>query len=54
MQSKVGLAVLLKDYEFRLNPKVKTPLRMNPRSLVLTADGEVWLDVRKVGESQRF
>lgn len=48
MQSKVGLAVLLKDYEFTLNPKTRTPLKMNARSMVLTADGGVWLDVKKL------
>lgn len=48
MQSKVGLAVLLKDYEFRVNPQTKMPLKMNPRSMILTVDGGVWLDVKKV------
>lgn len=50
MQSKVGLSVLLKDYEFSLNPKTSTPLKMNARSMVLTADGVVWLDVKKLEE----
>lgn len=46
-QSKVGLAVLLKKYKFTLNSKTKTPLTMEPRNLILTPLGGIWLNVEK-------
>lgn len=47
-QSKVGLAVLLQNYRFYLNSRTKTPLTMAPRSLVLAAEGGIWLDVQRI------
>ncbi|KAF2894087.1 hypothetical protein ILUMI_12097 [Ignelater luminosus] len=46
MQVKVGLTVLLKNYVFALNYKTRTPLKMNPASFMLTALGDIWLDVK--------
>ncbi|XP_044260375.1 cytochrome P450 6A1-like [Tribolium madens] len=48
MQSKVGLTSLLKNYRFTVNEKTKEPLKMQVRSLILAAEGEIWLDAHKL------
>ncbi|KAB0791870.1 hypothetical protein PPYR_03670 [Photinus pyralis] len=48
MQTKVALAVLLKNCKFALNSKTETPLKMDPRSFVLSTLGGVWLTATKV------
>ncbi|KAF2902947.1 hypothetical protein ILUMI_03247 [Ignelater luminosus] len=48
MQVRVGLIVLLQKYVFTLNNKTKTPLKMKPFSIVLSALGDIWLDVKKI------
>nr|QZM07459.1 cytochrome P450 monooxygenase CYP6TA1 [Lasioderma serricorne] len=47
LQSKVGLAVLLKEFEFSVNQKTKEPLKMAARGSVLSAEGGIWLDVTR-------
>ncbi|XP_063930103.1 probable cytochrome P450 6a23 [Zophobas morio] len=48
MQSKVGLTTLLKNYKFTVNKKTLEPLKMKVTSVVLAAEGEVWLNAEKV------
>lgn len=48
MQSKIGLAVLLKSYRFKLSDKTKVPLVFEPSSFVLTAEGGIWLDCTRI------
>jgi cytochrome P450 family 6 len=48
MQTKVGLTTLLRNFKFTVNEKTKEPLKMNPASLVLSAQGEIWLDAHKI------
>ncbi|KAK5638806.1 hypothetical protein RI129_013101 [Pyrocoelia pectoralis] len=48
MQTKVALTVLLKNYKFVLNSKTETPLKMDPRSFVLSAVNGIWLNAAKV------
>ncbi|XP_970556.2 cytochrome P450 6a2 isoform X1 [Tribolium castaneum] len=48
VQSKVGLTSLLKNYIFKVNKKTIEPLKMQARSLILAAEGEIWLDVYKL------
>ncbi|KAK4878618.1 hypothetical protein RN001_011124 [Aquatica leii] len=48
LQMKIGLAVLLKNYKFSINQKTQLPLKMNPKPLVLTPIGSIWLNVEKV------
>lgn len=50
MQSKVGLAVLLKNFEFSVNAKTRNPLKLNPKSFITHAEGEIWLNARKIEE----
>ena len=47
MQSKVGLTTLLKNYKFTVNKKTLEPLKMKVTSVVLAAEGEVWLNAEK-------
>ncbi|KAF2886191.1 hypothetical protein ILUMI_19982 [Ignelater luminosus] len=48
MQTKVGLAVLLRNYKFSLNHKTKTPLKMDPFSFILSVEGGIWLNAEKL------
>lgn len=48
MQTKVGLTVLLKNYLFSVNKKTKVPFVMDRFSFILTNDGGIWLDIKKV------
>jgi cytochrome P450 family 6 len=48
MQSKVGLASLLKHYKFTVNKKTMEPLKMRANSFVPTAEGGIWLDAEKL------
>lgn len=48
MESKVGLALLLKNFEFFPSSKTEEPLQYNPQSLVLAANGEIWLTAKKI------
>nr|AJF11711.1 cytochrome P450 monooxygenase 6b [Rhyzopertha dominica] len=49
MQTKVGLATLLRNFRFTLNPKTNDPLVMDPAHFLLSAKDGVWLDVEKIG-----
>lgn len=48
MQTKVGLAVLLSRYQVSLNEKTKLPIVFDPKSIILTALGGIWLNVKKI------
>jgi cytochrome P450 family 6 len=48
MQSKVGIASLLKQYKFTVSKKTMEPLKFKPRSLTPAAEGEIWLDAEKI------
>lgn len=48
MQSKLGLVSLLKHYRFTVSRKTKEPLKMKSNSLVLSAEGEIWLNMCKI------
>ncbi|RZC40140.1 p450 domain containing protein [Asbolus verrucosus] len=48
MQSKVGLTALLRKYRFTVNNKTKEPLKMNVKSFILTAEGDIWLDAHEI------
>nr|AGJ51945.1 cytochrome P450 CYP6BQ22 [Dastarcus helophoroides] len=48
MQTKVGLSVLLKNYEFTVSSKTRLPLVMDPRSFILSTKGGIWLNCQKI------
>ncbi|KAK4878167.1 hypothetical protein RN001_010673 [Aquatica leii] len=48
LQMKLGLSILLKNYKFSINEKTQLPLKMNPKPLVLSPIGSIWLNVEKV------
>lgn len=50
LQSKVGLATLLKNYKIKLSPKTKTPLELDKNTFVTTAEGGIWLDVESLND----
>nr|AKZ17689.1 cytochrome P450 monooxygenase CYP6BK19 [Tenebrio molitor] len=48
MQSKVGLASLLRNHNFTVNKKTMEPLKMKPNSFIFAVEGEIWLNAQKV------
>lgn len=48
MQTKVGLASLLRNFKFSVNEKTQEPLKMKPNTLVLSTKGEIWLNAEKI------
>lgn len=47
MQVKLGLAVLIKNYEVTLSPKMDGPLLFNKTSFLASVEGGVWLTFKK-------
>lgn len=45
VQFRVGLAVLLKNFKFSLNPKTEVPIKMDPKSFTLFPLGGVWVNI---------
>ncbi|KAF2878723.1 hypothetical protein ILUMI_27439 [Ignelater luminosus] len=53
LQTKMGLAVLLKNYRFTLNEKTKLPLKMDPFStFVSNTEEDIWLNVEKIKQNE--
>lgn len=48
LQARVGLAYLLRDFSFTLSNKTPVPLKISPHSPILTSEGGLWLNVRKL------
>ncbi|XP_060529205.1 cytochrome P450 6a2-like isoform X2 [Cylas formicarius] len=48
LQTKVGLATILKDFKLKINDKTITPIEIDSKSLVTSAKGSIWLNVRSV------
>ncbi|KYB28570.1 probable cytochrome P450 6a14 [Tribolium castaneum] len=48
MQTKVGLATLLQNYNFWVAGRTQEPLKYKVASFILAAEGEIWLDAEKL------
>nr|QYA71973.1 cytochrome P450 [Anoplophora glabripennis] len=48
MQVKVGLTSVLRKFRVKLNKRTKVPLTMSEKSLIASADGEIWLNLEKL------
>lgn len=48
MQSKVGLASILKIFRVKLNSKTKTPIKLSSTSAAPAIDGDLWLDLEEI------
>lgn len=48
LQSKVGLAMMIKRFKFTLNEKTIQPIRMSPEKSFLGVKGELWLNATEV------
>lgn len=44
-QLKVGIASILRNFEIRVDPKTKTPLEIDPASVLLKPLGGIWLKI---------
>lgn len=47
LQTKLGLAMLLKEFHFDVSVKTEIPIKINNFSLLLLPKGGVWLKIRK-------
>ncbi|CAH0560241.1 unnamed protein product [Brassicogethes aeneus] len=48
MQTKVGLATIIKDYKLTVNPKTKVPIDCDPKSFFIVIKGGIWLNFERV------
>lgn len=48
MQARIGLIMLLKNFQFTLSSKTPSPLKLKKESFILSPEGGLWLDVRRV------
>lgn len=48
MQARVGLAMLLDNFEFTLSNKTPVPMKFNTRVFILTSDSPIYLNLRKI------
>ncbi|KAF5307270.1 hypothetical protein FQR65_LT06986 [Abscondita terminalis] len=48
IQIKVGLALILKNFSFQLNPKTPLPLKLEPKGIVITPVSGIWVDLKKL------
>lgn len=44
MQVKMGLAVLIKNYKFVINPSTKMPIEFDRNGFLLALKDKIWLD----------
>lgn len=48
MQMKVGLTSILKNYRVTLSNKTKVPIVLSKSSVILSAEGGIWLNLEKL------
>ncbi|GJQ81529.1 Cyp6a9 [Trypoxylus dichotomus] len=48
VQSKLALALLLKNFTFTLNPKTPLPMQLDTRGIVLAPKGGIWIKLEKI------
>ncbi|GJQ82012.1 Cyp6a9 [Trypoxylus dichotomus] len=48
MQAKVGLASLIANFKFKLNPKTELPVKIDPKNFLTASLGSLWIDVEKI------
>lgn len=48
MQTKLGLATLIKNYKFTMNNKTIEPLVLDPHTIVLSSKQLVYLNAEKI------
>jgi cytochrome P450 family 6 len=48
MQAQIGLALLLKSFQFEVSEKTKIPLKFSAKTKLLNVEGGVWLKVSKI------
>lgn len=48
LQTRVGLATLLKNFDFSACSKTSIPLKFNAKNVVLTSKDKLWLNVKPI------
>lgn len=48
MQAKIGLTSLIKNFRIKLNPQTEYPIKFDPKNLLTSAKGGLWLDVERI------
>lgn len=48
LQTKYGIAKILSEFELSVNPGMKVPVQIKKSSLVMEAEGGIWVDFKKL------
>lgn len=48
MQARVGMAILLSNFEFSICDRTTVPLQFDKRSVILSPVGGLWLNIKNV------
>ncbi|KAK9702063.1 Cytochrome P450 [Popillia japonica] len=48
MQVKVGLALLIKNFKFKMNPRTVLPIKLDPKNVLTEILEGIWLDVERI------
>lgn len=48
LQTKIGLATVLRNYRVTLSDKTKLPIKFHPRLFIPTIEGDLWLNLERV------
>lgn len=48
LQTKTGLAMLLKNYTITLNPLTKVPIELNPFAFITASKYDILLNLQKI------
>lgn len=48
MQARIGLAILLNDFQLEPCPKSDIPLKLNKEAFLLTPSSGLWLNIKKL------
>lgn len=50
IQAKLGLAEMLLNFKFVLNPKTQSPMELDKSDLFMSALGGIWLNVERISD----
>lgn len=48
MEAKIGIATVINKFEVTINEKTKQPIEYSSETLLLTVEGGIWLNLKRV------
>lgn len=48
LQMKIGISKIVEDFEISVNPKTIEPIELDPKELLLSPTGGVWLNLKEI------